>query len=158
MTPGTAAGLLMCRVTNDLLEYFLVHPGGPFYKNKDTGIWSIPKGIPEKGEDLLQTAQREFLEETGIEPVPPFRDIGTIRQKGGKTVYAWTFLGNWDPGSGITCNNFSLEWPPRSGKMLEFPEVDKAIWADYSQATSLINPAQIQFLDRAKTFYNNPEG
>jgi predicted NUDIX family NTP pyrophosphohydrolase len=153
MTSNIAAGLLMCRVSNGLLEYFLVHPGGPFYKNKDAGVWSIPKGIPEEGEDLMQTAQREFVEETGIKPIPPFHDLGTIKQKGGKTVRAWAFVGSWDPVNGISCNTFSLQWPPRSGKMVQFPEVDRALWTDYGMAVSLINPAQVPFLDRAKEIF-----
>ncbi|MEX2230929.1 MAG: NUDIX domain-containing protein [Cyclobacteriaceae bacterium] len=154
MKRNLAAGLLMCRVSNGLLEYFLVHPGGPYFKNKDAGVWSIPKGIPEEGEDLIHTAQREFFEETGIKTTPPFYEIGMIKQKGGKGVHAWTFTGKWDPDTGIICNNFSLEWPPRSGKMVDFPEVDKAMWMDYAKATALIIPEQIPFLDRATTILN----
>ena len=143
----------MCNLTSDGLRYLLVHPGGPFYSNKDLGVWSIPKGIPEEGEDLMQTALREFFEETGIKPRPPFYDIGTAKQKSGKVVHAWTFSGTWNPETGIRCNNFTLEWPPRSGKMLDFPEVDKAAWLDYNDAVRLINPAQIPFLNRAKEHF-----
>lgn len=150
MKQNLAAGLVMCRNANGTLQYFLVHPGGPFYAKKDAGVWSIPKGIPEEGEDLIQTAQREFFEETGIRASPPFHDIGTVRQKGGKIVQAWAFLGSWDPASGITCNTFTLEWPPRSGRMTDFPEVDRARWMAYDEAVSMINPAQVPFLDRAK--------
>src|SRR5688572_27207668 len=154
MKRNLAAGLLMCRVSEGVLQYFLVHPGGPFYKNKDAGVWSIPKGIPEEGEDLIDTAQREFFEETGIKAIRPFHEIGTIKQKGGKEVHAWTFRGKWDPETGINCNNFSLEWPPRSGKMVDFPEVDKAMWMDYAKAIAMIISEQVPFLDRAATILN----
>lgn len=103
MKQNLAAGLLMYRDANGTLQYFLVHPGGPYFTMKDAGVWSIPKGIPEEGEDLMQAAQREFFEETGIKAVEPFQDIGTVRQKGGKVVQAWAFEGSWDPDSGITC-------------------------------------------------------
>jgi predicted NUDIX family NTP pyrophosphohydrolase len=150
MKPNLAAGLLMCRISAETPEYFLVHPGGPFFKNKDAGVWSIPKGIPEEAETFLVAAQREFFEETGIKPTPPFHEIGTVKQKGGKVVYAWTFLGAWDPRDGIKCNTFPLEWPPRSGKIVNFPEVDKGRWMEYAEAIRMINPAQIPFLERAK--------
>lgn len=153
MTRNIAAGLLMCRLSGGVLQYFLVHPGGPHYQKKDQGVWSVPKGIPEPGEELVETARREFLEETGIRSVEPLSDIGEIKQKGGKVVRAWAFLGVWEPEDGITCNRFSLEWPPRSGKMMEFPEVDKARWMEYGEAVRFINPAQIPFLDRAKNIY-----
>lgn len=155
MNQNLAAGLLMCRFSEGVLQYFLVHPGGPYYAKKDAGVWTIPKGLPEDSEELIDTARREFFEETGIGSSPPFHNIGTVKQKGGKVVHAWTFLGNWDPETGITCNNFSLEWPPRSGKMVEFPEMDKAKWMDHEEATTMINPAQIPFLDRAKEIYTN---
>src|SRR5687768_17509367 len=116
-----ACGLLMCRRQNGILQYFLVHPGGPFFKNKDAGVWSIPKGIPDEGEDHLAAAIREFMEETALEPQPPYHPLPHVQQKGGKTVYAWTFLGEWDESQGIKSNTFSLEWPPKSGKFQEFP-------------------------------------
>jgi predicted NUDIX family NTP pyrophosphohydrolase len=140
----------MCRITGGILEYFLVHPGGPFFKNRESGVWTIPKGLPEEGENLIDTARREFHEETGIEPVLPFYDIGTVKQKSGKIVHAWTFLGDWSPNQGIRCNTFALEWPRRSGRMVDFSEVDKASWLHYAAASSLIIPSQIPFLDRAK--------
>ena len=149
MTRNLAAGLLMWRKTASFLEFFLVHPGGPYFKSKTAGIWTIPKGIPEQGEQLIDTARREFIEETGIEPTPPFYDLGTIRQKGGKVVQAWSFAGSWDPETGIKCNTFALEWPPRSGKTVDFPEIDKAMWMDYELAKRLIIAEQIPFLDRA---------
>ena len=155
MIQKTAAGLLMCRFTLETPEYFLVHPGGPFFQNKDEGFWTIPKGLPEAGEELLQTAQREFQEETGIKPRPPFHSLGTIQQKGGKIVHAWTFLGDWQPESGIRCNTFELEWPPRSGKRVEFPEVDRAQWMSYDLARSKLLQAQLPLLERAKSIYEN---
>ncbi len=153
MAGGLAAGLLMCRSFNDVLKYFLVHPGGPFFKNKNLGVWSIPKGLPDGKEDLLKTAQREFFEETGIKPEHPLMDIGFITQKGGKVVYAWTFLGTWEPEDGILSNKFAIVWPPGTGKMVEFREVDQGKWMNYSEASRHINPAQIPFLDRAKKIH-----
>ena len=150
-----SAGLLMCRWRGEDLEYFLVHPGGPFFKNKDAGVWSIPKGIPENGEELLDAAVREFREETGINPSPPYYKLSNIRQKNGKTVHAWAFLGNWNPEIGIHSNLFKLEWPPRSGKFQEFPEQDKAAWLDFDRARVAINPAQVALLEEARSVMNN---
>jgi len=144
-----AAGLLMCRQTVDGLNYFLVHPGGPFFKNKDAGAWTIPKGLPEQKEDLITAAQREFFEETGIRPQAPFLDLGSIRQKNGKTVYAWAFAGDWDSSAGISSNTFILEWPPKSGRMMEFPEIDKAGWFDYHSALTKIIKEQVPLIDKA---------
>jgi len=150
MTQLLSAGLLMYRLRAEVEEFFLVHPGGPYYASKDKGVWTIPKGLPEKGEDLLATAQREFFEETGITASPPFFELGNIRQKGGKVVHAWAFAGEWDAESGITCNLFTLEWPPRSGKKVDFPEVDRAQWFRPQEAKEKIIPEQMPFLDRAK--------
>ena len=150
MTAKVAAGLLMCRAHERALEYFLVHPGGPYFRNKDAGVWSIPKGIPEGTEPLIETATREFFEETGIRPGGPYYELGAIKQKGGKVVHAWMFAGSWDPGTGIQCNTFLLEWPPRSGKKVEFPEVDRARWFDYATAAAMIIPEQISFLKKAE--------
>lgn len=147
-----SAGLLMCRITTEV-EYFLVHPGGPFFKNKDLGVWSIPKGLPNANEELLDTAMREFQEETGITPLPPFRSLGSIQQKGGKIVHCWSFLGEWDPANGIVCNTFEMEWPPKSGRYQKFPEQDKAEWMNFPKAIKYINPAQILLLERAQIFY-----
>lgn len=150
-----AAGLLMCRIQANEVEFFLVHPGGPFFKNKDEGVWSIPKGIPEHtSEELLAAALREFEEETGITPKGDFKSIGWIQQKAGKIVHAWTFLGEWDPATGIKSNLFSIEWPPKSGKLQQFPEMDRAAWLTYSDAAMKINPAQLPFLDRARKLFN----
>lgn len=152
MPKHIAAGLLMYRLGNNEPEFFIVHPGGPFFKNKSEGVWSIPKGLPEPGEELLKTAQREFREETGIIVQPPFHPLGTIQQKGGKEVHAWLCQGDWDPSSGITCNTFTLEWPPKSGRFQEFPEVDKAAWMQFDIAVKHINPQQIPLLERALEF------
>lgn len=153
-----AAGLLMCKVSVHRFQYFLVHPGGPYFKNKDAGYWSIPKGIPEKDEVLLDTAQREFYEETGIRPLGPFHDLGTIRQKGGKEVHAWAFAGEWEAESGIACNTFTIEWPPRSGKRATFPEIDKAAWFDYDSAVNMIIPKQRPFIDRGREILEKTNG
>lgn len=145
-----SAGLLMCRWQNDILEYFLVHPGGPFFKNKDLGVWSIPKGLPEPDEDLFLTAQREFKEETGIIPSPPYYHLQPIIQKGGKNVHAWAFEGNWNAEiDSIRSNDFEIEWPPRSGKYKTFPEQDKAEWMDLNRASVAIISSQIPLLQQA---------
>jgi predicted NUDIX family NTP pyrophosphohydrolase len=149
-----AAGLLMCRMEKEELEFFLVHPGGPFFSKKNDGVWSIPKGMPEGNEELLETAKREFFEETGITPHPPFHDLGTIKQKSGKIVHAWTFKGEWDVSQGIVSNMCQVEWPPSSKKMIDIPEIDRAEWADLSTARQLINPLQVPFLLRATEIYS----
>ena len=142
-----SAGLLMYRITS-VLEVFLVHPGGPYFKKKDKGWWTIPKGLPEANEELLATAKREFEEETGIKSTEPYYDLGEVKQKGGKWVRAWAFSGSWREEDGISCNTFTLEWPPKSGKTAEFPEVDKAKWFTIEEARTHINEAQAQFIDR----------
>jgi predicted NUDIX family NTP pyrophosphohydrolase len=153
--PKISAGLLMCRYST-ALQFFLVHPGGPFYKNKNEGVWSIPKGEADViTEDLLTTAKREFKEETGITPLGEFEYLGTVKLKSGKIIHAWSFMGKWDPSSGIVSNTFPLEWPPHSGKHIQVPEVDRAAWCTYEEAIHLIHPAQKKFLDRAKDLYFN---
>ena len=122
--PQESAGLLMYRNSRSVLEVFLVHPGGPFWAKKDIGAWSIPKGIIAEREDKLEAAKREFGEETSILPSEPFIYLGEIRQKSGKHVYAWAFERNGDPPQ-IKSNTFTIEWPPRSGRITEFPEVDQ---------------------------------
>jgi predicted NUDIX family NTP pyrophosphohydrolase len=149
MSVHQSAGLLMCRKSDQQLEFFLVHPGGPFFKNKTAGVWSIPKGLPEGNEDLLSAAQREFQEETGLSSKPPFFPLGSIQQKGGKIVHAWAFFGEWNPDDGIHSNTFSIEWPPKSGRMQEFPEQDQAAWLNFDDARARINPAQVPLLERA---------
>ena len=130
------------------LEVLLVHPGGPFFKNKDAGIWTIPKGEPAEGEEMLETARREFREETGVDAgdvtlIP----LGEVKQKGGKTVQAWAFEGDCDPGT-LTCNTFKVQWPPKSGQWRSFSEVDQYAFLDLDAAREKINPAQATFLDR----------
>ena len=155
MTARISAGLVMCRRRNNQLEFFLVHPGGPFFKNKDLGVWSIPKGLPEGNEDYLTAAQREFNEETGLKPAGPFHPLGSIKQKGGKTVYAWTCLGDWDEAHGIHGNTFTIEWPPKSGRLKEFPEQDKAAWMTLEEAENHIIAEQLPLLQRAIEYYTS---
>ena len=144
-----SAGLLMCKKEDQLL-FFLVHPGGPFFKNKSEGAWTIPKGLVDPGEDLLDAAKREFSEETGIVSAEPYTPLGTTVQKSGKLIHAWAFFGSWNESQGIISNTFSLEWPPRSGNFKDFPEADRGAWMKYDDAIKFINPSQITFLDRAK--------
>jgi predicted NUDIX family NTP pyrophosphohydrolase len=146
--PDISAGLLMCR-RKESLEFFLVHPGGPFYIKKDDGVWTIPKGIVNPGEDLLTAAMREFREETGIQPQGPFRSLGIVKMKSGKVIHAWAFIGDWDAANGIVSNTFSLQWPPRSNTFIEVPEADKASWFGTEEAMRRIHPSQIPFLSRA---------
>jgi predicted NUDIX family NTP pyrophosphohydrolase len=143
----SSAGLLMYRRTGRTLEVFLVHPGGPLWAKKDEGAWSIPKGLIEEGEDKLEAAKREFVEETSIAPVEPFIYLGEIRQKSGKRVYAWAFTGNGDL-SRMKSNNFTLEWPPKSGQMREFPEIDKGEFFPVQDARRKIIQSQADFLER----------
>ncbi len=145
----TSAGLLMTRTREGQPQFFLVHPGGPFFRKRDEGIWTIPKGLVNPGEDLLACAIREFNEETGIVPQGPFISLESTRMKSGKIIHAWMFEGEWDEESGITSNQFALEWPPGSGKTIQATEADKAIWADLNEARRLIHASQLPFLDRA---------
>lgn len=144
--PKISAGLLMYRVKDRELQLLLVHPGGPFFQNKDDGAWSISKGEPDAGEELLNAAQREFVEETGFKPLPPFIELSPITQKGGKVVHAWAFAGDCDPAQ-LRSNTFTLEWPPRSGRVQEFPEIDRAEWFDLQTAKRKIKAAQFPLLE-----------
>jgi predicted NUDIX family NTP pyrophosphohydrolase len=141
-----SAGLLMHRRRAGRLEVFLVHPGGPFWKNKDAGAWSIPKGEFGPGDDALAAARREFLEETGFEARGEFFPLTPVTQAGGKVVQAWAVEGDLDPEK-IKSNTFWLEWPPNSGKEQEFPEVDKAGWFGLEEAKGKINKAQVRLLE-----------
>lgn len=123
----------------------LVHPGGPFWAKKDAGSWSIPKGLADEGEDLLAAAKREFLEETGMAADGDFLDLGAHKQPAGKTIVAWACEGDFDT-TALKSNTFSLEWPPRSGKTAEFPEVDKAAWHSIDEASEKINKGQMSIL------------
>lgn len=139
----------MYRTKNGFPEFFLVHPGGPFFKNKDLGFWSIPKGEPEDGEaDYLAVAIREFKEETCIEPNEPYKELGTITQKNGKVVHAWAFEGDWPDDKPIVCNTFELEWPRFSGKYITIPEVDRGEWFDTEHAKIKLNERQAELIDR----------
>jgi predicted NUDIX family NTP pyrophosphohydrolase len=128
-------------------EVFLVHPGGPFWKNKDTGAWSIPKGEFNEEEDPLKAAIREFEEETGSIPNGEFISLGSVKMKSGKLIFAWSVKGNIDPAT-VKSNTFPLEWPPGSGKTLMVEEVDKGEWFDPDTAKEKINPAQTVFIER----------
>jgi predicted NUDIX family NTP pyrophosphohydrolase len=148
--PKQSAGLLIYRRRSERTEVFLVHPGGPFWQNKDAGAWSIPKGEFAPADDPLQAAQRELLEETGLNVGGPFLPLEPIKQKGGKIVYAWAVAADFDAEK-IQSNTFSMEWPPRSGTMREFPEVDRAEWFDFDVAMEKIIEAQRGLLIQLKT-------
>jgi predicted NUDIX family NTP pyrophosphohydrolase len=141
-----SAGVLLFRRKPDL-EVFLVHPGGPFWAKKDLGAWSIPKGEYAEGEDPLAAALREFEEETGVAIRGEFLALGEVRQAGGKIVQAWALERELDAGA-IRSNTFEMEWPPRSGRMRAFPEVDRAAWFPVSAAAEKLIPAQAAFLTR----------
>lgn len=140
----------MFRRRNNSVEFLLVHPGGPFWKNKDDGAWSIPKGELEPGEDLLARAQIEFQEELGLEASGNFLPLGSIKQKNGKTVHGWAFESDLPESFELKSNTFQIEWPPRSGKLGEFPEVDRAEFFVEEIARRKINPAQLSFFDRLR--------
>jgi predicted NUDIX family NTP pyrophosphohydrolase len=147
--PKRSAGLLLYRWREAELEVFLVHPGGPFWAKKDGGAWSIPKGEYLGTEDPLAAARREFTEETGFTPEGDPTPLGEVRQSGGKLVTAWAVEGDCDPAA-IVSNEFPMEWPPRSGKMKNFPEVDRAAWFPLSVAETKLLPAQTAFLHRLR--------
>lgn len=141
-----SAGILLFRFRGEAVEVFLVHPGGPFWKNKDAGAWSIPKGEYEETEDPLSAAIREFKEETGHAVKRSFLPLTSIKQKSGKWVHAWALEGELDE-TKVQSNSFEMEWPPRSGKQQAFPEVDKAAWFSLPEAKEKINPAQAGLLN-----------
>lgn len=141
-----SAGLLMFRQQERLWQVLLVHPGGPYFKNKDAGAWSIPKGEASEGEQLQAAAVREFEEELGFAPAGDFLPLTPIKQKGGKVVHAWAIAGDCDP-EDICSNTFTMEWPPKSGKQVEFPEIDRAAFFDFETARKKINAGQIPLLD-----------
>ena len=148
--PRVSAGLMMFRRPPGGLQVLLVHPGGPFWAKKDLGAWTIPKGELAEGEDELTAARREFEEETGVRPSEPFLPLGNIRQKGGKVVHAWAFEGDCDAAA-VHSNTCRVEWPPRSGRWLEVPEVDRAEWFDPEEARRRINPAQADLVSALET-------
>ncbi|GAA3950692.1 NUDIX domain-containing protein [Pedobacter ginsengiterrae] len=142
-----SSGILVFRKAGEALEFFLVHPGGPFFVKKDVGFWTIPKGLVEEKEDLLVAAKREFLEETGFELSGDFIDLGFIVQKGGKRVHCFAVEFDLDP-SQLVSNTFDLEWPPRSGKLVSFAEVERGDWFSYKKALIKINSAQASLLTK----------
>jgi predicted NUDIX family NTP pyrophosphohydrolase len=141
-----SAGILLYRMKLTTPEFFLVHPGGPFWKNKDMGVWSIPKGEFTDGEEALAAAIREFEEETGTKVSGEFIELTPVKQKSGKTIYAWAIQGDMDAAA-ITCNTFQMQWPPRSRMFQSFPEVDKGEWFTTDMAKQKINPAQAGLID-----------
>jgi len=146
----------MFRKKDGCLQVLLVHPGGPFFRNKDNGAWTIPKGEAMEGEDLLSRAQLEFREEIGIDPAAPdWIELGTVKQKGGKTVHAWAFEGNLPADFAVASNTFVMEWPPRSGRTQEFPEIDRVEFFSIEAAKQKINQAQVELLDRLVEHLNS---
>lgn len=145
-----SAGILLYRFDKRVLKILLVHPGGPFWKNKDEGAWTIPKGEFTNDEPPLQAATREFEEELGQQLNGNFQELNPIVQKGGKKVYAWAIEGDFDT-SNFKSNSFTIEWPPTSGRQQSFPEVDKAGWFDIESAKQKINDAQIALLDQLQS-------
>ncbi len=145
MPARESAGILLHRA--DRTEVLLVHPGGPFWRNRDAGAWSIPKGEFDDGEDAEAAARREFAEELGVEPAGTFIPLGSIRQRNGKQVVAWAVEGDFDCAT-IRSNTFRMEWPPKSGRMSEFPEVDRAEWFSPEVARTKMHTGQPELIDR----------
>ena len=139
---------MMYRLRESRPEVFLAHPGGPFFRNRDEGAWTIPKGEIEPGDDPLSTATREFEEEIGMRPAGEYLPLGAIRQRAGKVVHGWAFEGDRDESTPIRSNTFVMEWPPRSGRRTAFPEIDRAEFFDLETARRKINPGQVPFLER----------
>lgn len=150
-----SAGMLLFRRGPEGLEVFLAHPGGPFWKNKDAGAWTLPKGEVNPGEEPLAAARREFQEETGIVPAEPYLPLGTIRQKAGKTVHAWAWEGDADV-EAVTSNEIRTEWPRGSGRWLTFSEVDRCAWFTPDAAREKINPAQAELIGRLQALLDGP--
>jgi predicted NUDIX family NTP pyrophosphohydrolase len=152
----TSAGLLMFRRTEEGTQVLLVHPGGPFFRNKDPGAWTVPKGEVAEGEDLVARARIEFREELGTEPAAAqLIELGSVKQKGGKLVHAWAFEGHLPENFVVASNTFEMEWPPRSGRTQEFPEIDRAEFFSIEAAKLKINPAQVPFLERLTNLLAN---
>jgi predicted NUDIX family NTP pyrophosphohydrolase len=152
---ASSAGILMYRRAGANLEVLLVHPGGPYWRKKDEGAWSIPKGEMDEGEDAEPAARREFMEETGVVLSGPLDPLGEIRQRGGKRVIAFAVEGDLDAQT-IRSNTFEFEWPPKSGRMQSFPEVDRAEWFELQSAHAKMLEGQRPFLVRLAEFVNNP--
>lgn len=144
-----SAGILLFRRSGGTLEVFIVHPGGPFFARRDEGVWSIPKGLPEEGESLEETALREFEEEVGSRPSGRLTPLGTVTQKGGKSVHAFACehpAGAPEPE--VHSNTFEMEWPPKSGRRARFPEADRGGFHTVESARAKLNPAQVELIDR----------
>jgi len=152
--PRTSAGLLMYRIKDGTIQVLLAHPGGPLFSKKDDGAWTIPKGEPDPGEELFLAAQREFEEETGVKPRSPFIALKPIQQKGGKIVHAWAFKGDCDPKT-IKSNLFTMEWPPKSGKQMQFPEIDRAEFFDLDVARIKIKAKQDALIAELESILKN---
>lgn len=143
-----SAGILAYRHSDDAIEVLIAHPGGPFWSKRDEGVWSIPKGEVEDGEDFLLAARREFTEELGVaSPEGPYVDLGVITQKAGKEVFAWAVEAEVDPDA-VMSNTFTMEWPPRSGRQAEFAEIDRVAWVTPDEARVKLNPAQAELVER----------
>ena len=142
-----SAGLLMFRRTDEEIEVFLVHPGGPFWAKKDEGAWTLPKGEFDNDEDALSAARREFHEETGFTAQKPYLDLGSVKQKSGKVVHAWAFAGDCDPEQ-LVSNTCEIAWPPRSGKRIVIPEIDRGAWFSVRSAAQFIRQEQRDLLSR----------
>jgi predicted NUDIX family NTP pyrophosphohydrolase len=149
-----SAGILLFRRAGGSIEVLLAHPGGPFWKNKDDGAWSIPKGEYGDDEDPLTAARREFAEETGLTLTGDFIPLGQVRQPGGKVVTAWALERDFNPAK-LRSNTFSMPWPPRSGKLQEFPEIDRAEWFPLEIAERKVLPGQADFLDRLAQYLSD---
>lgn len=158
MTSRSSAGIVLYRRPSTGLEVLLAHPGGPLFRNRDAGHWSIPKGEPNQDEPLLEAARREFAEETGQDaPDGPVQPLGSIVQKGGKVVHAWAVEGDLDPESARSAT-FDMEWPPHSGVSRSFPEIDRVEWFDRDEARRRIKPAQATLLDRLEEILGGAPG
>jgi predicted NUDIX family NTP pyrophosphohydrolase len=154
--PKASAGLLMYRKRQGQLEVLLVHLGGPFWKKKDSGAWFVPKGEINPGEDELVAAQREFQEETGLVAAGELLSLGSVKHKSGKTVTAWAFAGDCDP-TALKSNTFEMEWPPKSGKRAQFPEIDRAGFFTVERAKEKMHPAEFEFLTRVEKLLEGSE-
>jgi predicted NUDIX family NTP pyrophosphohydrolase len=157
MSKRISGGLLLYKITDDSPRLLVAHPGGPFFRKRDEGWWSIPKGEPEEGEDIFEAAIREFEEETGLCPEGPYLELGDILQKNGKRVYAWGFEGEWEDGRIPECNEITLEFPKGTGKKWTFPEIDQAELLSLEDAKRKLRVEQHPFVDRLIAILNEKE-
>jgi predicted NUDIX family NTP pyrophosphohydrolase len=152
-----SAGILLYRRVGRRLEVLIAHPGGPLWAKRQAGAWSIPKGLVEPGESELETARREFAEETGTDlGAATATDLGRVQLRSGKTVTVWAVAGDLDPAT-TRSNSVRMEWPPRSGRMIEFPEIDEVRWCSPDEASRLLNPAQVEFIGRLQERLDHTE-